>query len=162
MRFAPGIFAAAIVIGFTFGASAQHDPSLPNVPGATNPKVTPSNIRSTICHPGFTGTIRPPVSYTGRLKRAKLKALGYKDQNPRDYELDHLISLEIGGAPSDPNNLWPEPYAGQWNAHVKDRLENELNREVCSGKIQLKEAQTCIASNWIACYQRIMPASSKP
>jgi len=70
------------------------------------------------------------------------------------YEEDHLISLEIGGHPTDPRNLWPEPWSGPLNAHDKDRLENELHRQVCAGTITLEAAQQAIASDWVAAYRQ--------
>ena len=70
-------------------------------------------------------------------------------------EVDHLISLELGGS-NDIKNLWPQSYCGQWNAHDKDKLENELHRQVCAGKITVIDAQQCISTNWIICYQKIM------
>src|SRR4051794_5970241 len=55
-----------------------------------------------------------------------------------DYQEDHLISLELGGDPTDPRNLWPEPYP---RAADVDQIENQLNAEVCSGQLALAEAQ---------------------
>jgi len=70
-------------------------------------------------------------------------------------EMDHDCSLEHG-CNNDPKNLWPQAYDGTpWNAHVKDKLENELHKRICSGKITIKQAQTCISTDWIACYQEI-------
>lgn len=70
------------------------------------------------------------------------------------YELDYLITPELGGA-DDVRNLWPEPYASTaWNAHVKDDLEDRLHEMVCEGKIDLSTAQNDIASNWIVAYER--------
>jgi hypothetical protein len=71
------------------------------------------------------------------------------------YEIDHLISRELGGA-DEIANLWPEPYEGACNAHAKDRLENELHKEVCADPSddKLHEAQTAIATNWIAEYEK--------
>jgi len=69
-------------------------------------------------------------------------------------EVDHLISLEIGGS-NDVTNLWPQQYSGTvWNAHVKDKLENKLHALVCAGTITLADAQTEIRTNWIAAYQK--------
>jgi hypothetical protein len=69
-------------------------------------------------------------------------------------EVDHLISLELGGS-NDQTNLWPQPYQGTtWNAHVKDQLENHLHAQVCTGNIALDQAQQEIAKDWIASYQR--------
>jgi len=71
------------------------------------------------------------------------------DKNPRDYEEDHLISLELGGSPSDPKNLWPEP--GR-SPNPKDLIENLCHRKICNGEISLDKAQQEIAANWqIAC-----------
>lgn len=132
---------------------------LPNgvlTPGAVNPSVSQANIRSTICRTGFTSTIRPDESYTTGLKRTQL-ASGYSwhgDQSTGDYEEDHLISLELGGAPNDPRNLWPEPYAGRRGARIKDLVENKLHDEVCSGSLSLAAAQRDIAADWWAAYQR--------
>ena len=110
---------------------------LPRVPGVLNPDVTQSNIGSTICVHGWTSTVRPPVEYTNELKAKQMRAYG-EAGDPSGYQEDHLISLELGGDPTDPRNLWPEPYP---RAGDVDRIENELNGEVCSGKLTLAEAQ---------------------
>ena len=55
-----------------------------------------------------------------------------------DYQEDHLISLELGGHPTDPRNLWPEPYP---RASEVDSIENELNAKVCARELSLEEAQ---------------------
>src|SRR3954468_9672531 len=106
-------------------------------PGVVNPDVTQATIADTICRRGWTRTIRPPVSYTNDLKRRGLRQYGLHGP-PSSYQEDHLISLELGGHPTDPRNLWPEPEA---RAVVVDRQENELNAQVCSGELSLAEAQ---------------------
>src|SRR5947208_1493665 len=58
--------------------------------------------------------------------------------SPSDYQEDHLMSLELGGHPTDARNLWPEPYP---RSRPVDGIENELNALVCSGKLSLAEAQ---------------------
>jgi hypothetical protein len=126
---------------------------LPPVPGATNPDVTQDNIQTTICKSGFTGTIRPSVSYTNKLKKEQMQKYNLPGK-PSDYEEDHLISLEIGGSPTDPNNLWPETYAGEWGARKKDRIENKLHKMVCSNDISLRDAQIAISTNWIDAYKK--------
>ena len=136
-----------------FISAAILSADLPHVSGAVNPAVTQANIKQTVCVSGWTKTIRPPASYTNKLKLAQMKALGLTG-DPHLYEEDHLISLEIGGNPTSPNNLWPEPWNDAYGAHAKDRLENALKREVCSGKTTLAEAQHEIATNWIASYQK--------
>jgi hypothetical protein len=111
------------------------DPRL--TPGALNPDVTQATIGSTICVAGWTKTIRPPTSYTDGLKARQLAEYGLTGP-PSAYQEDHFISLELGGAPTDPRNLWPEPYP---RAAEVDRTENELNADVCSGRLTLAEAQ---------------------
>jgi len=110
---------------------------LPRVPGVLNPDVTQATIRSTICVRGWTATVRPPVEYTNELKRKQMRAYGEAGP-PSAYQEDHLVSLELGGDPTDPRNLWPEPYP---RAADVDKIENELNAEVCSGKLSLAEGQ---------------------
>jgi hypothetical protein len=106
-------------------------------PGVVNAAVTQADIRTTICAHGWTRTIRPPVSYTNALKLRQMRRYG--ERGPASaYQEDHLISLELGGDPTDPRNLWPEPYP---RASAVDRIENELNAEVCSGRLTLVEAQ---------------------
>jgi hypothetical protein len=118
-------------------------------PGAINPDVTQDNIKNTICVPGYTKTVRPPVSYTTPLKIKLMKSYGFTDSRS-NYEFDHLIPLEVGGHPTDVKNLFPEPGYGQYNFHVKDRFENYLHGEVCNGSIKLSDAQKEIATDWIA------------
>ncbi len=106
-------------------------------PGALNPDVTPATIRQTICSRGWTATVRPPTSFTSALKLVQMRQYGFTG-GLSDYQEDHFISLELGGAPNDPKNLWPErrPRAD----HV-DTIENDLNQQVCSGSISLAEGQ---------------------
>ncbi len=117
-------------------------------PGAMYPAVTQSTIATTICVSGWTKTIRPPVSYTDELKTQQIAQYGYSDTKLADYEEDHLISLELGGHPTDPRNLWPEPRYGSPNAVNKDKVENYLKAQVCSGKMSLADAQKGIAADW--------------
>jgi hypothetical protein len=119
-------------------------------PGATNPDVTQATIGSTICVSGWTATVRPPTSYTNPLKVRQIAAYGYADTSTADYEEDHLIPLELGGAPRDPRNLWPEPRysVGGGTAAGKDSVENRLKRMVCAGQTTLAAARHAIATDW--------------
>ncbi|SRR6266568_65263 len=121
-------------------------------PGVINPDVTQDNLDSTICHSGFTKTIRPPVSYTNRLKREQIQEYGFFDTSTRDFEEDHFISLELGGSADDPKNLWPEPHG---SPNEKDLVENYLNQQICDHKMTLDEAQKEIITNWYAIYKSI-------
>jgi hypothetical protein len=106
-------------------------------PGSLNAAVTQATIGETICVRGWTRTVRPPSSYTSALKVAQMREYGLTG-SPSEYQEDHLVSLELGGHPTDPENLWPEPYP---RAAEVDRIENELNEKVCSGELALAEAQ---------------------
>jgi hypothetical protein len=136
------LVAAAVVLALA--ALFIHRPSHPTVrasptltPGALNPNVTQANIHETICVRGWTKTIRPPVEYTNALKLKQMREYGLTG-DPSDFQEDHLISLELGGDPRDQRNLWPEPYP---RAAEVDRIENELNAKVCSGRMSLADAQ---------------------
>ena len=128
------------------------DPAL--TPGAVNPAVTQDNIQSTICTSGWTATIRPPASYTNALKKTQLAQARYADKSMADYEEDHLVSLQLGGHPSDPQNLFPQPYAGRCGARVKDVIETKLKRLVCAGTLTLDAAQSAISTDWVAAYSQ--------
>lgn len=106
-------------------------------PGVTNPDVTQATIGETICKHGWTKTVRPPTDYTNGLKLQQMEAYR-RAGSPSDYQEDHLVSLELGGHPTDPRNLWPEPIE---RATDVDPVEDELNDLVCTGKITLEEGQ---------------------
>jgi hypothetical protein len=123
-------------------------PGLPSIilpdptvtPGAFNVNVRQSTIRKTICKSGWTATIRPPVSYTNALKIQQM-ILYEETGSPSGYEEDHFIPLELGGAPRDPKNLWPEPHS---QSKLSDPLENKLKRQVCKGLMNLAQARAAI------------------
>jgi hypothetical protein len=106
-------------------------------PGVLNPDVTQATIGTTICVQGWTRSVRPPTEYTNALKLRQMRAYG-ESGPPSAFQEDHLISLELGGHPTDPRNLWPEPYPRA--SHV-DTIENELNAQVCGGALTLAQAQ---------------------
>jgi hypothetical protein len=103
---------------------------------------------SDICNDTSTSTIRPPEEYTEALKKIQIEEYGYTDKNLADYEEDHLISLEIGGHPDDPQNLWPEPHKGSYNSYVEDKVEDWLHDQICSGAMTPEEAQKGIVEDW--------------
>jgi hypothetical protein len=92
----------------------------------------------------------------------------------RYHEEDHLISLEDGGNPTDPRNLWPEPYNTTvggviMGAHQKDVVEGFIHDEICydipnskkhsyipaTASVTLKRGQEILAGDWYACYESI-------
>ena len=168
-------------------------------PGAANPELTQQNIAVTICNPHWsTKSIRPPSEYTSKLKRKQLREYGDTEHQTRAelinpntgkldttrcvphsdnmacYEEDHLIPLEDGGDPTDPRNLWPEPYNTSvggtiMGAHQKDVVEGFIHDEVChdipgakmnsyipaTSSITLRRGQEILAGDWFACYEAI-------
>ena len=161
-----------LVISFGLATSlaeaAPSAPILPNstaTPGASNPAVSQANIGSTICVLGYTTKIRPSTSYTTSLKIKQLASApysSYASKNTALFEEDHLIPLELGGNPTDPKNLWPEPWDGPYGARVKDTLENKLHALVCAHQLSLTEAQSAFTSNWYISYQNyVLGTASK-
>jgi hypothetical protein len=134
-------------------------------PGMLNATVTQANIDKTVCKSGWTATIRPTVTYTNKLKDTQLKTtyLSYTKiwgTAASAYEEDHLISLQLGGNPSDPKNLWPQPYADN-GARKKDVVETALKRLVCAGTIKLADAQKAIL-DWPTAYKKYVTPADKP
>ena len=118
-------------------------------PGAFDPSVTQANIKTTICKSGYTATVRPSTAETDKAKHSLYLAYGVSAGTVS--ELDHLVSLELGGA-NDAANLWPE--VGKI-PNPKDTVENDLHDAVCSGKVTLAAAQQAIASDWTTAEQRL-------
>ncbi len=132
-------------------------------------RLTPGDILDvsieTLCVPGYTKTVRNVPESEKRAVYAEYGIKLYKGIG-KDYEVDHLISLELGGS-NDIKNLWPEAYfpvdrdefGGKGNplpgARQKDLVENFLHRQVCEGKITLKAAQYSIANDWTEIYNDI-------
>lgn len=121
-------------------------------PGATNPEVTPADLATTVCKSGWTSTVRPPVSYTDALKHQQMTAYGFPAGTALStVEEDHLVPLEVGGNPTSPLNLWPEPWDGARGAHAKDAIENRAHRDLCDGRITLAQAQAVFMGDfWTA------------
>ncbi len=119
-------------------------------PGSIDPAVTQADIHSTICRSGYTKTIRPPETQTGRFKY-DVAYPAYGTPRAEKTELDHLVSLELGGS-NDATNLWPQ-YPPTPNG--KDKVENTLNAAVCSGHVTLAAAQNAIAENWITAEKKL-------
>lgn len=99
--------------------------------------VDPACTLQQVCTPGYTSTVRPPQRYTNQLKREQMLLRGLPG-DPGQYEEDHVIPLELCGAPRDPSNLTPEPWKA---ARIKDVYETRFHRAVCAGTMRLKDAQ---------------------
>lgn len=141
------------------GAATSYTPSSARViPGVTpNPRVSPGDVLTTdvrtICTPGYTKTVR---NVPQALKQQIYREYGILSRQPGEYEIDHIISLELGGSNSV-RNLFPQSYKlHPLNAHVKDRLEDHLHALVCAGKLPIQVAQQAIARDWIGAYKKYL------
>jgi hypothetical protein len=132
MRKLGGAVALAMIFAALTGHAGAVNATL--TPGATNPVVTQSNVGSTICRPGYTKTVR---NVSTLVKHAVDAEYGIPRSAQRNYVIDHLIPLEVGGG-NDPKNLWPEAKA---DAKVKDQLEAQMHAAVCNGSMTLADAQ---------------------
>jgi Putative zinc-finger len=148
-----GLKALQREIGATREASQSQFASGPVVPDA---RLTPGAAAQFIST-GEICSLESPAETTkipSDVKKKVFHEYGMDGVSAQNYEVDHLITPALGGT-DDIRNLWPEPYAStEWNAHVKDQLENRLHELVCEGKIDLPTAQHEIASNWISAYRK--------
>ena len=137
------------------GASSTTTPglrtTLPTAAGGIpkpNPRLSPGTTfpvtAAQVCVPNYSKSVR---SVPDAEKRAVFAEYGIASHAPYSYEVDHLISLELGGS-NDIRNLWPEPYAGRGGARAKDVIENRLHAQVCSRQISLATAQAEIVHWW--------------
>ena len=143
---AAALLAVILAAVLLWRGGAWHAPkvtaSWTRTPGVLNPDVRQETIAETICVSGWTRTIRPPTEYTSRLKEEQLREYGLTG-TPSDYQEDHLVSLELGGHPTDRRNLWPEPRP---HAEEVDKIENQLHQQICSGELTLATAQQRISA----------------
>jgi hypothetical protein len=122
-------------------------------PGAIFPNVT----KQQVCVPGYARSVRNvPQSE----KKQVFAEYGITKHPTGAYEVDHLVSLELGGT-NDIANLWPEAATPKPGFHEKDRVENYLHTQVCNGSITLKQAQIEIATNWLNVYHSISQSNQK-
>ncbi len=117
-------------------------------------KCTPGALIATatkdqICVSGYSATVRNVSSAT---KAAVFQEYGIASHVAGQYEVDHLVSLELGGS-NDIANLWPEAADPTPGFHEKDVVENYLHSQVCSGAISLAQAQQEVATNWTDVYR---------
>lgn len=121
--------------------------SVPN--GRLTPGATLLADRRTVC--GLENVKNKAVP--SALQKKVFEEYGIRGAEPRLYEVDYLVTPALGGA-DDIRNLWPHSYSADWNAKVKDQLEDRLRSMVCEGTVELDEAQREIAVNWIAAYKK--------
>ena len=166
MRIAPVVAIFVLALGVSLvvweanaGEHILPDPTL--TPGSVIQGITAEDVCTS-------GSARSARHVTAEVRQSAFDAYGLPEGNHTGYcriepgcELDHLVPLELGGS-NEPSNLWPEPYDGQWNARMKDTLENHLHGLVCAGRIGLGEAQEAIRNNWVGAYLRYLGQPSPP
>ena len=137
---------------FLIGCTTPPSTDAPKLPDHA---ITPGDVLTSspeiICVHGYSKSVR---NVPKRVKEQVYRSYGILTYDPGDFEVDHLVSLELGGSNSV-KNLWPESYLTEpYNAHKKDVLENKLHSLVCSGDLPLTEAQAAISQNWITAYEK--------
>ncbi len=148
------VFTLAAAAGILSCAPASH--ATPGLAARPNPQLTPGEIFENatvelVCAHGYARRMRHvlPEQYVQVFAAYRIDF----PQPVGQYELDHLIPLELGGDNSN-RNLWPQPAAPRPGFNQKDQLENLLHDRVCSGAMTLAEAQREIAIDWLAMYSK--------
>lgn len=127
--------------------SANALPDFACTPGAVFPDVT----KDQVCVSGYSSQVR---NVPDSEKNDVYAEYGISHHSAGEYEVDHLISLELGGS-NDIANLWPEPAEPRPGFHEKDKVENYLHKQVCAGAMTLQEAQVQIAHDWLSVYKSL-------
>ncbi len=118
-------------------------------PACTPGAIIPTATKDQICQPGYSKNVRDvPTSEKDQV----YAEYGITSHSAGEYEVDHLISLELGGS-NDIANLWPEPAQPVPGFHQKDQVENYMHDQMCSGAVSLQQAQIQIATDWLAIYK---------
>lgn len=144
---AAAVLLTALTILLASGGSVNAEGPKPRktlTPGETRP-VT---LRQLCAEP-----MQLTVDVSERTRREVFQAYGMDPESAGAYEVDYLITPELGGA-GTVRNLWPQPYSARWNAGVKDVLEHRLHQLVCQGKVDLGTAQHDISTDWIGAYRK--------
>jgi hypothetical protein len=149
LSMAAGVFAAVfagIIVMFGTNVNAEGPKPRSVTPGETRP-ITLHEV----CEYEKAEVISRDIPEDKQ--RAVFAMYGIQSPKAGQFEVDYLITPDLGGAESI-RNLWPQPYSARWNAHVKDELEQRLHELVCSGQLDLATAQHDIAVDWIAAYKK--------
>ena len=158
-RFAWLTLAAAAAAAMVVMAIAVREPvplarRTTELPLRPDPRLTPGSVvLSSVRDVCAAGQVNEAGVIPAAFGEKVFQAYGIQNAKPRAYELDYLIPPELGGS-SDIRNFWPQPYSPQWNARLKDALEDRLHHLVCAGEISLARAQHEIATDWISAYKK--------
>lgn len=125
-------------------------------PACTPGAIFESVTKDEVCMSGYSSSVRD-VSQS--LKDAVYAEYGILTHASGEYEVDHFISLELGGS-NDITNLFPEAAYPKPGFHEKDKVENKLHQKVCAGEMTLAEAQKEIATDWVQVYNSYINSQS--
>jgi hypothetical protein len=158
------VFAGLALIAMLAANRAWHRMETQNLASVLaeepNAHLTPGAVVAATQSPVCVDSAETPAVIPAAMKTRVLQLYGVAGGQSDAYEVDYLITPELGGA-TDIRNLWPEPYDHTvWNAHVKDRLENRLREMVCHGDIDLATAQHDLSTDWIAAYRKYFHADT--
>lgn len=163
MKLLPRLPAIAAFLLTLAAMSVRAQEPAATAPIMPDPKLTPGDVLDVtladIQVKGYSAKVRNvPIS----VKREVYAEYGIQHWNKGEYEVDHLISLSLGGSNSK-KNLWPESYLTEpWNARTKDALEFRLLALVREGKVDLHTAQQEMAHDWIAAYKKYVSPTPLP
>jgi hypothetical protein len=141
----PAPTAELVIRGCSVGPHGEADRDCD--PGARNPDVTQATIHQTICVPGWSASVRPPTSYTSKLRDAEMLTYYGPGVPATAVREDHLIAQSLGGHLTDPLNLWPQPVEA---SYAKDQDTRALRAKVCAipQQMTLEAAQAEILAKW--------------
>jgi hypothetical protein len=150
---AAAVLVAAVAVPAFWSRDAAIDSRVLAVDALPDRSITPGAV-STVSAAALCSGARPSRVVTAATRDRVLRAYRMEHVHASEYELDALITPELGGT-TDAANLWPQRYESRlWTAHVKDELEELLPALVCRGEIELARAQQEIATDWVAAYKR--------
>lgn len=153
-RFSFRVLLVLVLVGISTVTWGDDLPDLTKTPGKSRAGLTKKVICATLWG-------KDERHVTQAMKREVFARYGYSgyddprcvaDAHGKTCEIDHLISRELGGA-DVVENLWPQSYGAPWNAHMKDKLENRLNKELCKGALSLKDARALLKNDWRKAYR---------
>lgn len=139
------VLAVLIVFGTVVNAEG------PKPKASLTPGETRSITMAEVCRNADAEVVARDIPEATR--RQVFAEYGIQAPGPNQFEVDYLITPDLGGSESV-RNLWPQPYSVRWNARVKDKLERKLHQLVCAGRLDLPTAQHAIATDWIAAYKK--------
>lgn len=149
--------ALILIIGGVERIRIQNSDVYAEGPLEPRPTLTPGSVRTVNAAEVCSASVeddRKVLVIPASVREQVFREYGMSAAKPQNFEVDFLVTPELGGS-NDIRNLWPEPYrAPVWNAHVKDQLEDRLRDKVCKGEMDLSTAQHDIAADWILAYKK--------